>query len=290
MAAAFLLSLPDADGSTLPELPPNRYFDDLSTVDELLEHSSPVSDGRADVSASLHLSTSGASTLKFPSTAPSQTLPLQAKPVENHASPSITTSSASRSRSAPTTDEIVQLILINEVRAAEERLDADQRALERKTEMIEEAWRAEKVTLDQERWVLAVEKQRLARREEDLTQGERDLSQREKDVSLREQSLQENTDKLQVAQAIFREQKDEFEQEEQQQQQQQRARTQRIRELMWGASEEEVTLVMTILLLCLATRGSSTDILERLNLLGLAALDMLHNHVSRRNVRYDRQA
>ncbi|ETI20578.1 hypothetical protein G647_08615 [Cladophialophora carrionii CBS 160.54] len=240
-----LLSLFDADHPALPELPPNRYFDDLATVDELLEHSSPVRDRRSDVSASLYVSTLDASNLRDPSRAPSQ----------NH---------------APTTDEIVQLILINEVQAAEDRLDADRRALERKAEVLEEAWRAEKLTLDQERWIFAGEKQNLA--------------QRELDLCWREKSLQENMDKLQKEEAIFRQQRDEYEQE------QQGAKTQKLRELIWAASEEELAPILNILLLRLGTRGSSADILEQTTrriilprLLRqptpLAATDMLHNHV-----------
>ncbi|KIW62803.1 hypothetical protein PV04_10934 [Phialophora macrospora] len=214
-----LSSLYDAKSFALPELPPNRYFDDPSTVDESLEHCSPVSKHLSRRTASPHLPTSDTKTIHAASTAPSRT-------------------------HAPTTDELVQLILIDEVRAAEDRLDADRKAFERHTEILEEAWRLEKLILDQERRVLAVEKQGLA--------------QREMNLDVRERALREHTDKLWKEEAIFRQQRDEAEQELQ------LPRTQRLHELICTASEEELTPMVNTLLLRLGTRGSSTNGLGRM--------------------------
>jgi G3E family GTPase len=127
--------------------------------------------------------------------------------------------------------------MIDEVRTAEERLDADQRALERKTEMLENAWRADWMALDRERQTLAVQRQEHERRSIDLARWESALA----------------TERLNLydEQASFRQQRVEAEQE-------QRPRLLRMLELIWAANEHELLSILNTVRYRLNTRASST--------------------------------
>src|SRR5689334_18017587 len=94
-----LLSSADMDDSTLPVLPPNPVFDDLSTVDASLERRLPITEGALRRVASIPRHDANSIT-NPPTQVPQDQTP------------------------APTTDEIVRLILIGELRDAEDALDA----------------------------------------------------------------------------------------------------------------------------------------------------------------------
>jgi G3E family GTPase len=173
--------------------------------------------------------------------------------------------------------------MIDEVRTAEERLDADQRALERKTEMFENAWRADRMALNQERQTLAVQRQEQERKSIDLARwasalaegrlnlhneqaifrqqrAEAEQEQEKKTIGLArwESALAKARLDLHNEQAIFRQQRVEAEQE------QYHPRLLRTRELIWAASEEELLSILNTVRYRLATRGSSTNAPEQI--------------------------